>query len=104
MCYWLFTLILYLHLMCSTPPLAAQSPPASPAQTFTVAQAVREALEKNLTLIAERSNINVAEARIITARLRPNPVLTLNPHSADLGVRAGCLRKPFVGPPFVFIP
>jgi len=58
--------------------VAAQSPPASPAQTLTVAQAVQEALEKNLTLVAERYTINFAEARIITARLRPNPVLTLS--------------------------
>jgi len=45
---------------------------------ITIEQAVQEAIEKNLGLLAERYNIAVAEARIITARLRPNPVLTVN--------------------------
>jgi cobalt-zinc-cadmium efflux system outer membrane protein len=42
----------------------------------TIAQAVQEALDHNLNLLAERYNISVAEARIITARLRPNPVFS----------------------------
>jgi len=47
-------------------------------QTVTLEQAIQEALAKNLTLAAEKLNINVAEAREITARLRPNPVLTVS--------------------------
>src|SRR5689334_17456780 len=47
------------------------------AQPVTIDDAVREATEKNLSLVAERMNIPIAQARIITARLRPNPVLTL---------------------------
>ncbi len=46
------------------------------AQT-TLAQAVDEAIAHNLNLLAERHNLTIADARIITARLRPNPVLTL---------------------------
>src|SRR5690242_825956 len=46
--------------------------------TLTIDQAVSEALEHNLALFAERYNLSVADARIITARLRPNPVLTLD--------------------------
>jgi cobalt-zinc-cadmium efflux system outer membrane protein len=46
-------------------------------QAVTLDQAIREALEKNLGLLAERFNISVAEARVIQARLRPNPVLNL---------------------------
>lgn len=46
------------------------------APALTIEQAVSEALEHNLGLIAERYNLSVAEARIIQARLRPNPVLT----------------------------
>jgi len=42
-----------------------------------VAQAVQEAVEHNLNLLAERYNLSVADARIITAKLRPNPVLSL---------------------------
>jgi outer membrane protein, heavy metal efflux system len=41
-------------------------------------EAVQEAMDHNLTLIAERYSVSVAQARIITAGLRPNPVLTLN--------------------------
>jgi cobalt-zinc-cadmium efflux system outer membrane protein len=51
---------------------------------LTIDQAVAEALEKNLGLLAERYNVSVAEARLITARLRPNPVLTLEAGHQDL--------------------
>ena len=47
-------------------------------QSITLAQAVQEAIEHNLDLAAERLNIPVAQALEITARLRPNPVLTLS--------------------------
>ncbi len=40
-------------------------------------QAIREALDHNLGLLAERYNVSIAEARLVTARLRPNPVLSL---------------------------
>ncbi len=49
---------------------------ASPPEKLTVEQAVAEALEKSPALLAERANISVADARIVTARLRPNPVLS----------------------------
>jgi outer membrane protein, heavy metal efflux system len=42
----------------------------------TIAQAVQEAIDHNLNLLAERYNLSVADARIITAKLRPNPVAT----------------------------
>jgi cobalt-zinc-cadmium efflux system outer membrane protein len=42
----------------------------------TITQAVQEAIDHNLSLLAERYNISVADARIITAKLRPNPVVT----------------------------
>ncbi len=54
--------------------LIAQS---SPPTQVTLAQAVQEALEKNLGLLAERYNLSIADARIATARLRPNPVFSL---------------------------
>ena len=52
--------------------LAAQSPP----DKVTISQAVQEAVDRNLNLLAERYNLSVAEARIVTAKLRPNPVFT----------------------------
>jgi cobalt-zinc-cadmium efflux system outer membrane protein len=56
---------------------------ASAASAFaqgalTIDDAVREALDHNLTLVAERYSISVARARIVSAGLRPNPVLTVN--------------------------
>jgi len=53
----------------------------APAQTareqITISQAVQEAIEKNLGLLAERYNVSIADARIISAELRPNPVFSL---------------------------
>jgi cobalt-zinc-cadmium efflux system outer membrane protein len=60
--------------------VAAQIPqPGATAShdIVTLDEAIRLALEKNLSLLAERYNLSVADARIIQARLRPNPVLSL---------------------------
>ncbi len=62
---------------------------ASPPQTdprpaiVTVDQAIREAIDHNLTLLAAKYDVTVAEARMITARLRPNPVLSLSADHLD---------------------
>jgi len=53
-------------------------------QPLTIEQAVAEAVEKNLTLLTEKYNLSIADARIITARLRPNPVITLDADTLDL--------------------
>jgi len=53
------------------------------AETLTINQAVSEAIEKNIGLLAERANIVIADARILTARLRPNPVLTAGSNHLD---------------------
>ncbi|MEK7754185.1 MAG: TolC family protein [Acidobacteriota bacterium] len=53
------------------------------AETLTLNQAVSEAIEKNAGLLAERANIAIADARILTARLRPNPVLTAGSNHLD---------------------
>ena len=55
-------------------PVRSQTPPAPKDISFD--DAIREALEKNLNLLAEKYNVPVAEARIVQARLRPNPVFT----------------------------
>ncbi|MFB3776765.1 MAG: TolC family protein [Bryobacteraceae bacterium] len=69
---------------------AAAAAPAQvqPAVALTVDQAVEEAIRNNATLMAERMNIPIAEARILTARLRPNPVLSAAGNNMDvLGTR-----------------
>ena len=55
--------------------LAAQ-PAGAPPDRVTIGQAVQEAVDRNLNLLAEKYNLSVADARIITARLRPNPVVS----------------------------
>jgi cobalt-zinc-cadmium efflux system outer membrane protein len=50
---------------------AQQAPPA-----LTLDAAIQEALDHNPALVAERANVAVAEAAIVTAGLRPNPVAT----------------------------
>src|SRR5205809_7938391 len=52
-------------------------------RTLTVDDAVNEAIQKNLGLLAERANLTIAEAGLITARLRPNPVLSGGANSLD---------------------
>src|SRR5262249_39555405 len=55
-------------------PAAAQSQQTTPV---TINQCVREAVERNLSLLAERYNLSIADASVITAGLRPNPVLSV---------------------------
>ncbi|MCC6590712.1 MAG: TolC family protein [Bryobacterales bacterium] len=57
---------------------------AWPQTSVTLEQAVEEALNHNLDLAAERLSIPIAEARQITAALRPNPVLTVSAQTLDL--------------------
>jgi outer membrane protein, heavy metal efflux system len=54
------------------------------AERLTLVQAVSEALDKNAGLLAERANISIADARILTARLRPNPVLNVAGDHLDI--------------------
>jgi outer membrane protein, heavy metal efflux system len=59
--------------------LAAQSG----MRALTIDQAVSEAVDRNLGLLAERMNLTVAQAGLITARLRPNPVLSGGANGLD---------------------
>ena len=58
-------------------PLMAQGPPAPVGTTLLLDQAITEAVANNLDLAAERYNVSVAQAREITAGLKPNPVVTM---------------------------
>ncbi|HEU0123461.1 MAG TPA: TolC family protein [Bryobacteraceae bacterium] len=56
-----------------------------PAQTpMTLEQAIQEALANNLDLAAQKYNVSVAEARQITASLRPNPILSVSGQTLNL--------------------
>jgi cobalt-zinc-cadmium efflux system outer membrane protein len=52
-------------------------------QSISIEQAVQEALQNNPGLLAERLGIPVAETAVITARLRPNPVLSASADHLD---------------------
>lgn len=54
-----------------------------PRPSLTVDDAVAEMLSNNLGLLAERANIGIAEAHMITAGLRPNPVLSTGADHLD---------------------
>lgn len=58
------------------PAAAAQAEP--PPSTLTLDQALDEALRKNLGLMAQRLNLSLSDAQIVAARVRPNPVLSLD--------------------------
>lgn len=66
-------------------------------QPVTIQEAVAEAVEKNLNVLAEKYNVPIAEARIITARLRPNPVLSVGGDHLDL-LGTGYNRENGAGP------
>ena len=51
---------------------------------FTLDQVIDEAISRNLRLLAERFNLSIAEARIVQARLRPNPVLSVGGNYLDI--------------------
>ena len=58
--------------------------PAPPAAPLTVDAAVKEALDHNLGLLAQHFNVSIAEANLITAGLRPNPVVSVGGDHLDV--------------------
>ncbi len=74
--------------------LLQAQPTAGP---ITIEQALEEGVQKNLSLLAERYNVQIADARIIQAGLRPNPTLTFNQLYVDL-FRQGLTAEKSSGP------
>ncbi|PYQ81657.1 MAG: hypothetical protein DMG03_19380 [Acidobacteria bacterium] len=67
-------------------------------RTLTIEEAVNEAVQRNLGLLAARADLSVAEAALVTARLRPNPVLSGSADGLDwLGTGFSELNN--AGPP-----
>ena len=73
---------------------------ADPPRSLTLEQAIEEAIQNNLGLLAERMNLTIAEASVIAARLRPNPVLSFSGDHLDL-LGTGFNRENNGGPPEV---
>jgi len=55
-----------------------------PGDVLTVDQVVNEAITHNLDFFAQKYDLSIAEAQIVTAKLRPNPLLTLDADHLDL--------------------
>jgi cobalt-zinc-cadmium efflux system outer membrane protein len=62
----------------SIPPREGDAPAKTLLDKLTIAEAVEEALDRNLNLLAQRLNLSLADALLVGARVRPNPVLTLD--------------------------
>ncbi len=62
---------------------AASVSPCFSQERLTLAAAIAEATDRNMGLLAEKANIAIAEARIIGARLRPNPVVSASADHLD---------------------
>jgi len=63
---------------------AASAPQASRGmQMLSIDEAVNAAVDHNFNLLAARANLTIAEAQMISARLRPNPVLSASADSLD---------------------
>jgi outer membrane protein, heavy metal efflux system len=54
-----------------------------PGDVLTVDLAVNEAIAHNLDFFAQKYDLSIAEAQILTAKLRPNPLLTLDADHLD---------------------
>ena len=83
----------------------AGQPPGEPSAAaapdrVTIDQAVQEAVGRNLHLLADRYNLSVAEARIVTAKLRPNPVFSTAADYQD-ALGTGFNAQNGAGPPEV---
>ena len=97
-------LLFLLFTLIFEPPAAAQQPETTPAgsgsrfpRTLTMEQAVEEATQNNLGLLAQRMNLTIAEAALITAKLRPNPVVSFSSDHLDL-LGSGFNRQNSGGP------
>src|SRR5258708_8204545 len=55
----------------------------SAAESITIAQAIDEALQHNLSLFADRASLTIANAQMIAAKLRPNPVFSFSADHLD---------------------
>jgi cobalt-zinc-cadmium efflux system outer membrane protein len=70
-------------LLFAGPAAAADAQAAAGGRVLTIQQAIDEAIQHNLNLLAERSRLAIADAALVTARLRPNPVTSASADHLD---------------------
>ena len=96
---WVFLFLIMNIAGAQTPPPGQARPDDTGGGTvLSIAEAIREAVDNNLGILAERANLPVAEAARITARLRPNPVVSAGADSLDL-LGTGFSPENAAGPP-----
>ena len=76
---WIFGLLLTSWVWAQPAPEAG----VQAQQPVTLQQAVEESLQQNLQLLARRFDISIAEAKILTAQMHPNPILSLGADHLD---------------------
>ena len=86
-----------LSILLLAPCLCAAQGQMASSESITMDQAVQEAIDHNLGLLAERYNVSVAEARMIQAKLKPNPVFTYGQDYQDV-FRRGLTVENSAGP------
>jgi outer membrane protein, heavy metal efflux system len=80
--YW--SVFVTIRWLCLVPLCAIATAIPASADTLTIAQAADEAVQHNLTLIAQKANLTIAETQMLTARLRPNPVASFSADHLDV--------------------
>ena len=92
---WIFLLAL----IAAASPVHGQVPSSGDAvERLTLDAAIAEALAKNLDLMARRAGLSIADANLVTAQLRPNPVLSVGGDHLDL-LGTGFDEENGAGPP-----
>jgi outer membrane protein, heavy metal efflux system len=77
----------------------AQTPPnRGIGEAISIDDAIREAIDRNLSILAERANLPVSDAAKITASLRPNPVVSAAADHLD-ALGTGFSEANAAGPP-----
>src|ERR1041385_613646 len=68
-------------------------PPATSKRSITLPDAVEIFLRQNLELVAARYDIETADAEKLTARLRPNPQLTVDLSDLPLNLSGPLIKE-----------
>jgi len=74
-------------------PAQPQTPVTSPKRSITISDAVSIFLRQNLQLVAARYDIDTADAEKLTARLRPNPQITVGSSGLPLNLSGPFLSQ-----------
>jgi len=78
--------------IAATPPAPPQAPALPARRAITISDAVSIFLQQNLQLVASRYDIDSADAEKLTARLRPNPEISVGFSDIPLSFRDNFIK------------